>query len=76
MKENCTKQANKTTCKSYKINFKKEEKCLFLMIKIQSFLFEYGKNNEENKIRIETKYGDIDIELFNETHIIEQISFI
>ena len=31
------------------------------------FFFEYEKNNKENKIRIETKYGDIDIELFNET---------
>jgi cyclophilin family peptidyl-prolyl cis-trans isomerase len=31
------------------------------------FLFEYGKNNNENKVRIITTYGSIDIELFNDT---------
>ena len=31
------------------------------------FLFEYGKNNKENKVRIITSYGSIDIELFNDT---------
>ena len=31
------------------------------------FLFDYGKNNLENKIRIITNYGNIDIELFEET---------
>lgn len=31
------------------------------------FLFDYGKNNLENKIRIITNYGNIDIELFQET---------
>ena len=31
------------------------------------FLFEYGKKNKENKIRITTGYGIIDIELFNDT---------
>ena len=31
------------------------------------FLFEYGKNNTENKVRIITGYGSIDIELFNDT---------
>lgn len=47
---------------------KKEEKIFILNDKNAiPFFFEYGKNNKENKIRIETKYGDIDIELFNET---------
>jgi cyclophilin family peptidyl-prolyl cis-trans isomerase len=31
------------------------------------FLFEYGKKNKENKVRITTGYGIIDIELFNDT---------
>ena len=31
------------------------------------FLFDYGKNNLEKKIRITTHYGNIDIELFEET---------
>jgi len=31
------------------------------------FFFEYEKKNKENKVRIKTKYGNIDIELFKET---------
>ena len=31
------------------------------------FFFEYDKKNKENKVRIETKFGNIDIQLFNET---------
>ena len=31
------------------------------------FLFEYNQKNKENKVRIETKFGNIDILLFNET---------
>ena len=31
------------------------------------FLFEYGKKNKENKVRITTGYGSIDIESFNDT---------
>lgn len=47
---------------------KKEEKIFILNDKNAiPFFFEYEKNNKENKIRIETKYGDIDIELFNKT---------
>lgn len=47
---------------------KKEEKIFILNDKNAiPFFFEYAKNNKENKIRIETKYGDIDIELFNDT---------
>ena len=46
---------------------KKEEKIFILNDKNAiPFFFEYEKNNKENKIRIETKYGDIDIELFNQ----------
>lgn len=32
-----------------------------------SFLTEYGKNNPENKVRVTTPYGNIEIELFNDT---------
>lgn len=31
------------------------------------FLYEYAKNNPEKKVRISTSYGDIDIELFDQT---------
>lgn len=31
------------------------------------FFFEYNKNNKENKVRIETKFGNIDLLLFSET---------
>ena len=31
------------------------------------FFFEYDKQNKENKVRIETRFGNIDIQLFNET---------
>jgi len=33
------------------------------------FLYEYGNLNKENKVRIHTEYGDIDILLFDNTHI-------
>ena len=33
------------------------------------FLFDYGNKNKENKVRIHTEYGDIDIFLFENTHI-------
>lgn len=62
------KQIKPTVKKVIKSIPKKEEKIFILNDKNAiPFLFEYGKNNKENKIRIETKYGDIDIELFNET---------
>ena len=31
------------------------------------FLFEYGKKNKENKVRISTSYGNIDVLLFENT---------
>ena len=31
------------------------------------FFFDYNKNNKENKVRIETRFGNIDLLLFNET---------
>ena len=37
------------------------------MIKMQFLFFEYEKKNKENRVRIKTKYGNIDIELFKET---------
>ena len=62
------KQIKPPTKKVIKSIPKKEEKIFILNDKNAiPFFFEYEKNNKENKIRIETKYGDIDIELFNET---------
>ena len=44
------------------------------MIKMQ-FFFEYEKKNKENRVRIKTKYGNIDIELFKETPYLSQILY-
>ena len=47
---------------------KKKEKPFLLNNKNAiPFFFEYEKKNKENKVRIKTKYGNIDIELFKET---------
>ena len=47
---------------------KKKEKPFLLNDKNAiPFFFEYEKKNKENKVRIKTKYGNIDIELFKET---------
>ena len=37
------------------------------MMKMQFFFYEYGMNNEEKNVRIITNYGNIEIELFEET---------
>ena len=34
---------------------------------VRSFLLQYGKNNTENKVRIKTKYGNIDVRLYRDT---------
>ena len=34
---------------------------------VEAFLTVYGKNNPERFVKLETKFGDIEIELFNET---------
>ena len=47
---------------------KKKEKPFLLNDKNAiPFFFEYEKKNKENRVRIKTKYGNIDIELFKET---------
>lgn len=47
---------------------KKKEKPFLLNDKNAiPFFFEYSKKNKENKVRIQTKYGEIDILLFDET---------
>jgi peptidylprolyl isomerase len=40
---------------------------LLIQEKLIPFLTEYGKKNPENKIRIETSFGDIDVVLFEDT---------
>ena len=50
------------------IETKKKEKLFLLNDKNAiPFFFEYEKKNKEKKVRIKTKYGNIDIELFEET---------
>lgn len=34
---------------------------------VKSFLLQYGKKNTENKVRVKTKYGNIDIRLYRDT---------
>lgn len=59
------KKVEKKVIKSYPI---KEDKPFILNDKNAiPFFFEYSKKNKENKVRIQTKYGEIDILLFNET---------
>ena len=54
--------------KVIKSNPIKEEKPFILNDKNAiPFFFEYSKKNKENKVRIQTKYGEIDILLFDET---------
>tara|TARA_B100000242_G_C43049508_1_gene490218 strand:+ start:2379 stop:3071 length:693 start_codon:yes stop_codon:yes gene_type:complete len=54
--------------KVIKSNPVKEEKPFILNDKNAiPFFFEYSKKNKENKVRIQTKYGEIDILLFDET---------
>tara|TARA_R100000935_G_scaffold42315_1_gene64138 strand:+ start:536 stop:1276 length:741 start_codon:yes stop_codon:yes gene_type:complete len=55
-------------------NEKQESKKLYLhdeplltQEKLIPFLTEYGKNNPENKIRISTTYGDIEVTLYDDT---------
>ena len=59
------KKVEKKVIKSYP---KKELKPFILNDKNAiPFFFEYSKKNKENKVRIQTKYGEIDILLFDET---------
>lgn len=59
------KKVEKKVIKSNPI---KEEKPFILNDKNAiPFFFEYSKKNKENKVRIQTKYGEIDILLFDET---------
>ncbi len=59
------KKVEKKVIKSNPI---KEEKPFILNDKNAiPFFFEYSKKNKENKVRIQTKYGEIDILLFDDT---------
>lgn len=42
---------------------------LIVQEKLIPFLTEFGKNNPENKFRISTTFGDIDVLLFNDTSL-------
>lgn len=72
----CKQTVNKTSNKTVKNQEKIEKK-----VKVKSvadkfilndenaipFFYDYDKNNKENKVRIETRFGNIDLLLFNET---------
>ncbi|WP_298518463.1 peptidylprolyl isomerase [uncultured Kordia sp.] len=68
-----TKESQKTeTPKTVKKPTKEVKKQPKKEVKITSknvldYMIEYGKNNPERKVRIVTDFGDIDIELYNET---------
>lgn len=64
----------KDTSKVEKNTSKKKKKKLFLhdepmlvQEKLIPFLMDYGKKNPENKIRISTRFGDIDVLLYKDT---------
>ena len=72
----CKQTVNKTSKKTVENQEKIEKK-----VKVKSvadkfilndenaipFFYDYDKNNKENKVRIETRFGNIDLLLFNET---------
>jgi len=72
----CQKTVNKTSKKTVinqeKIEKKVEVKSVADQFVLNDenaipFFFDYNKNNKENKVRIETRFGNIDLLLFNET---------
>ncbi len=48
---------------------KKEERegPLFVQEELIPFLTKYGKEHEENRVRIKTRFGNIDVELYRDT---------
>ncbi len=71
----CQTTKKENTAKKLHIVKEKKEVILkekrFLLNKNNAipFLFEYGKENPENKVRITTEYGNIDILLYSNTEI-------
>ena len=66
------KPVKKTTVNQPKVEKKAEVKSVANQFVLDDknaipFFFEYNQKNKENKVRIETKFGNIDILLFNET---------
>jgi len=56
------------TTKSTKKEKKKEEKNVFITTEnVLDYMIAYGKENKEQRVRIVTDFGNIDIELYNET---------
>ena len=71
-KKNQKKTINNEAININKIESKKEAKSVadeFILNDENAipFFYEYDKKNKENKIRIETKFGNIDILLFSKT---------
>ncbi len=45
----------------------KREGPLLVQEELIPFLMEYGKKHDENRVRIKTRFGNIDVELFRDT---------
>src|SRR5690606_12651150 len=75
--KNSTSVATETTVEKDSLQPQKEmqektknirpEGPLIIQEELIPFLTEYGKENPEDRIRISTRFGDIDVELFHDT---------
>ncbi|MGB7843208.1 MAG: peptidylprolyl isomerase [Salinimicrobium sp.] len=50
-----------------KADMEKQEGPLLVQEKFIPFMMKYGKEHQENKVRIKTRFGNIDVELFRDT---------
>lgn len=53
--------------KAEEVKAERREGPLLVQEELIPFLTEYGEKNTENKVRITTRFGDIDVELFRDT---------
>ncbi len=68
VRKDTSKLKNKKTRDSEKEN-PKEEPFKLTNDNLREFMIDYGKKNPETLVRIKTKFGDIDIQLYKETPI-------
>jgi peptidyl-prolyl cis-trans isomerase A (cyclophilin A) len=65
----CQKQAEDKPNKSNRQPTSKSEKPKPTAENLEDFLYDYGDQNQENQVVIETNFGQITIELFNDTFL-------
>lgn len=67
----CQKQAKDTTITTVDqpIDLKKVEKAKPTSANLEDFLYDYGEKNTENQAVIETNFGNIEIELFDDAYL-------